>query len=660
MGNAERETELQGTVSFEGQLRHSIDRGLDHLASLQRSDGSWRGDYGGPNFLLPMAVAAFHITGHELPRATRRGVLEYLRGTANPDGGVGLHVEAPGCMFTTVLGYAALRLLGVGRDDPDAARMRGWIRDHGTALGCASWGKFTLALLNLYPYEGLHPVLPELWLMPRAVPFHPGRLWCHCRQVYLPMSYLYGVKAAAPESDIIRQLRMEIYLRPYHQIHFAEHRDTVFEADATYPGSALLRGVNRAQGQWERRHSRRLRRRALAAVLDHIRHEDQATNYIRIGPVNAVLNTLVHFFAGGGDALRRSLDTLEGYLFTGHDGIKMNGYNHTALWDTAFAIQAMLAAPQESQRPATLVRAHDYVRDNQVLEDVPQHRRYFRHRSRGGWPFSDRAHGWPITDCTAEGLKCAMALRHRVQHPVERQLMVDAVELILSWQNRDGGWATYELQRGGRWLEALNPSGVFGGIMVDYSYVECTSACVQALARVRRHLPDLLVRKIERAMARGARFIRRRQQDHGGWFGSWGVCYTYGTWFGVIGLRAAGATTSDPALDRACAFLLSHQNSDGGWGEHPDSCHARRYLQLGQSQAVNSAWALLSLVHAGQAHSDAARRAAHYLVQRQLPDGDWPREALKGVFNRTTLINYENYRRYFPIWALSDYLRERN
>ena len=45
------------------------------------------------------------------------------------------------------------------------------------------------------------------------------------------------------------------------------------------------------------------------------------------------------------------------------------------------------------------------------------------------------------------------------------------------------------------------------------------------------------------------------------------------------------------------------------------------------------------------------RRAAAFLVARQERDGSWPRESLVGVFNRTCLINYDNYRHYFPLWA---------
>lgn len=32
---------------------------------------------------------------------------------------------------------------------------------------------------------------------------------------------------------------------------------------------------------------------------------------------------------------------------------------------------------------------------------------WYRHISKGAWPFSTADHGWPISDCTAEGLKVA-------------------------------------------------------------------------------------------------------------------------------------------------------------------------------------------------------------------------------------------------------------
>jgi lanosterol synthase len=109
---------------------------------------------------------------------------------------------------------------------------------------------------------------------------------------------------------------------------------------------------------------------------------------------------------------------------------------------------------------------------------------------------------------------------------------------------------------------------------------------------------------------------------------------------------------------RACGFLLRHQNADGGWGEDYTSCLERRYVPHRESQAVNTSWALLTLARAGLAGTPQARRAAAFLCRRQQEDGDWPRESLAGVSNKTTLINYENYRRYFCVWALAAALED--
>lgn len=56
-------------------------------------------------------------------------------------------------------------------------------------------------------------------------------------------------------------------------------------------------------------------------------------------------------------------------------------------------------------------------------------------------------------------------------------------------------------------------------------------------------------------------------------YGSWAVCFTYGTWFGVNGLVAGGKTyQNSSSLRKASDFLLSKQLDSGGWGESYLSC----------------------------------------------------------------------------------------
>lgn len=631
-----------------------VEAALRYLAEQQHPDGSWHGDYGGPLFLLPMYVATTHVLGRVPEGRERSEMVRYIRGKQNADGGWGLSVESPSHVFTSVLNYTALRLLGEEAQGPDLTRARQWFLPHGGAKGSASWGKFTLALLDLYDWEGMNPVPPELWMLPYSVPFHPGRLWCHCRMVYMPMSWLYGYRARGPRTAIIDELRDELYDEPYDRIDWRGLRNRLAPTDCYTPHTDLLRAVNAVMGVVEDRLPKALRRRALDVVLDQIRQEDENTDFICIGPINKLLNTLCwHFTRPGGPEERRHLERLPDYLWQADDGIRMQGYNSSQLWDTGFAAQAIAATGRVDRFREMTEGAHGYIDRSQVREDTPRMERYYRHASKGGWPFSTRAHGWPITDCTAEGLKAAIALEPHVAEPIDRERLVQAVDLTLSFQNDDGGWASYERTRGLRWLEKLNPSEVFGDIMIDYSYVECTSACLQALDAFRRRHPSVRDREIHRAMERGRDFILSIQREDGSWYGSWGVCFTYGTWFGVWGLRAAGLRQDHPAIRRACAFIEARQLPDGGWGETLESCRQRRYVHAGEGQAVMTAWALLTLAKGGRADSEAARRGVDFLRARQRPDGSFPEEHTAGVFNRTSAIHYDNYLKIFPMWAMA-------
>jgi len=136
------------------------------------------------------------------------------------------------------------------------------------------------------------------------------------------------------------------------------------------------------------------------------------------------------------------VNRLPDYLWRAADGLKMQGYNSSELWDTAFAVQGILATGEVERMRPVLERAARYIESNQVLEDVREMEKGYRHRSRGGWPFSTRAHGWPISDCTAEGLKASLQLEKVGLNQVPRPRLREAVEEILSLQNEDGGWAT--------------------------------------------------------------------------------------------------------------------------------------------------------------------------------------------------------------------------
>ena len=85
---------------------------------------------------------------------------------------------------------------------------------------------------------------------------------------------------------------------------------------------------------------------------------------------------------------------------------------------------------------------------------------------------------------------------------IDAERLYDAVNVILTLQNEDGGWATYENNRGFGWFEQLNPSEVFGDIMIDYSYVECSMASLTALADFHEKFPTHRSKEIQFSLRR--------------------------------------------------------------------------------------------------------------------------------------------------------------
>jgi 2,3-oxidosqualene cyclase len=651
--------------SAAGEVESCLAKGIATLKALQRPDGSFEGEVAWCPMILAQYVILCGFLRRPISEADRAGMVRHFAATRRPDGGWGLHAEAPSYVFVTTLAYVALRLVGLSADAPLTAGARRWLQlQPNGVLGIPSWGKFWLAMAGLYDYAGMNPCPPELFLLPVRSPVHPNHLYCHTRYIYLAISFLYGARFRGDLGPITQALRGELYAEPYDTIDFAAHRNSIARTDLYVAPSQALRAAWGAMAVFERwvprlPFLRTLRRRALARCLDRIRFEQGASNFQGLSPVNGILNTIALFAHDPQDPmLAASVAGIESWRWDDtREGIRFAGARSTS-WDTAFAMLAVLAGPGEEK--SLLRSAYGFLDAAQEQGELDDGAREARDPIRGGWCFSDGRHRWPVSDCTAEALSALLgahsgARTDTILRHVSPQRLDGAVRFILDRQNADGGFGTYERRRGPDFLERLNPSEMFGDCMTELSYIECTASAVIALCRFREHDPQRHGAQIDRAVAAGCTVLRERQREDGSWPGFWGINFTYATWFAVSALRSAGMGREDPALRRAAQWLVDKQKPDGGWGEHYSGCLNATYVEHPESQAVMTSWALLALLDIVGPQAESVQRGVAWLCQAQRGDGSWPQGAVNGVFFGSAMLSYRLYPVYFPVWALNRY-----
>ncbi|KAL9622472.1 MAG: hypothetical protein Q9160_003148 [Pyrenula sp. 1 TL-2023] len=650
--------------------KQAIDNGLTFFSKLQLDEGNWACEYGGPLFLLPGLVIAWYVTNTPIPKPYTIEIKRYLFARqSKSDGGWGLHIEGESSVYGTAMNYITLRILGASEEDPRMVKARGKLHELGGATHGPHWAKFWMSVLGVAEWDIVNPIPPELWLLPDWVPIALWRWWIHIRQVALPMTFVWSRRFVFPLNPLTRSLRQELYTQPYEAVNFSSNRNTIATIDNYNPKSFFLTTL-----MWLiiwiwnplfRFHF--IVRRAEAWVWELIQAEDRNTGYAGLGPVNAPMNALCCYIQEGPSSysFRRHLDRFHDYMWMKDEGMLMNGTNGVQVWDTSFTVHAVVecdVASSPKWQPM-LHRAHAFLEAQQMRAETYNHKKYYRQERVGAWPFSNNIQGYTVSDCTSEALRAILYLQvdnaDTYKSLVPQSRLRAAVDVLLTMQNRSGGFASYEPTRGSTYLEYLNAAEVFGRIMIEYDYPECTTAVVTALSVFQKHYPDYRAPEIKKVKSRAVEYIRRAQAPDGSWYGSWGICFTYAAMFALESLASVGETYQNSGrIRRGCQFLLDRRMPDGAWGESYKSCEEKRYIQHPDgSQVVQTAWACIGLMIAGYGQREPLREALSVIVGRQMRNGEWKQEGIEGVFNMTCMISYPNYKFYFPIKALGMYAK---
>ncbi|KAI5422609.1 hypothetical protein KIW84_045880 [Lathyrus oleraceus] len=392
-----------------------------------------------------------YVTGHLdsiFPYEYRKEILRYIYCHQNEDGGWGLHVEGHSIMFCTVLNYICMRILGEGPNggkEDACARARKWIHDHGGVTHVSSWGKIWLSVLGIFDWCASNPMPPEFWMLPSFLLKHPAKMLCYCRLVYMPMSYLYGKRFVGPITPLILMLREELLTQPYEKVNWKKTRHLCAKEDLYYPHpliqdliwDSLYIFVEPLLTHWP--FNKLLREKALQTVMKHIHYEDENSRYITIGCVEKVLCILACWVEDpNGDAFKKHLARLPDYLWVSEDGMTLHSFG-SQTWDASLIIQALLATNLIEDVGPILTKAHEFIKKSQVRDNPSgDFKSMYRHISKGSWTFSDKDHGWQVSDCTAESLKCCLLLSmlppEIVGEKMEPEMLYDSVNILLSLQ----------------------------------------------------------------------------------------------------------------------------------------------------------------------------------------------------------------------------------
>jgi squalene-hopene/tetraprenyl-beta-curcumene cyclase len=613
-------TVLETQADVWGRASDALERAVDRLFALQTDGGWWCGE-----LESNVTMTAQHLFLLEFLRLrddeTTRKLVNEMFERQRPDGTWAIYWEGDPNLAATVEAYAALRMAGLAPDDPRLAGARRFVEDQGGIGAARVFTRIWLALFGLWSWDEIPQLPPELVLMRPELPISVFSFSCWARQTIVPLTVVMHyrpVRRLPPE-----RLCHELNLGPApRQATLGKISDRLL---ARYARARVQPGRERALDYAER------------WIIDR-QELDGSWGGIQPPWVWSLIALACRGHGPDSPYLRRGLAGWNRFLVDEGDRLRPEACQ-SPVWDTALALLGLHEAGRTAEDPPV-----EHAVEWMVEEEVRQRGDWALHApglEPGGWSFEYDNDLYPDIDDVSV---IALALRglDTGGPAVDR-----AIRWLVGMQSSNGGWGAFDVDNAAYWLYRI-PFCDFGAI-IDPPSVDVTAHCVELLAAEPGY---------EGAVRRGLEYLFREQEEDGSWFGRWGVNHIYGTGATLPALAAAGVPARHQAIRRAVAWLRSVQNDDGGFGEDCRSYDLDEagvaWRGRGASTPSQTAWGLMGLVAAGEARSDAAARAAAWLVENQRPDGDWDEEHFTGTgFPRDFLIRYHLYRIVWPVIALA-------
>jgi sporulenol synthase len=614
-------------------LNKQIQKMTDELRQLQKSDGSWRFCFeGGPMtdaFMIILLRSLKYNDEDLIKKLSNRLInLQTDKGTWKL-----YEDEKEGNLTATVQAYTALLFTGLYKKSHSTLKKaESYIISQGGLANVHFMTKWFLAVNGLYPWPKYFRFPLAYLLQPAGSPVSMYQLSSYARIHFIPMILAMNKRYihSTPHSINLSHLHVSkpksidwLSFSDSHRTEYSLFIETI-RSFFSFPSYVQRAGENAAEKY----------------MLQRIESDGTLFSYAS-ATFFMIYALLALGYKENSPQIMQAVSGLKSIIYQDDKIITLENSTST-VWDTALLSYSLQKAGVP-YKDSLIMNAASYLllRQHTKMADWSIHNPA---SSPGGWGFSNINTNHPDNDDTAA------VLRAITQPSANNSLYFEAWNKGLSWlltmQNRDGGFGAFE-------KNVNNP--IFASIPLENAKDAATDPSTADLTgRVLEFFGNFAgLTKNHPSIHAAVSWLDQHQERNGSWYGRWGVCYIYGTWAAITGLKAAGLSNSHPAIVKAVKWLVSIQNKDGGFGESCRSSEVKSYIPLSFSTPSQTAWALDALLCVLDKKDAVIQRGIKRLME---PFDEKSSVYPTGIgLPKQFYIHYHSYNKIFPLLALSHY-----
>jgi squalene-hopene/tetraprenyl-beta-curcumene cyclase len=643
-GSENNESSSTAIHSKAFSLDKAISQAQSALLELQDSQGYWVFELEADCTIPSEYIMMMHYLD-DIDDNLQAKIAVYLRSRQNEDGSYPLYTGGLGEISCSVKVYYALKMAGDDIHAPHMTKLREWILSQGGAAKANVFTRITLAIFEQLPWRGVPYIPVEIMLLPKWFPFHIDKVSYWSRTVMIPLFILYTLKATAKNPHKVNVLELFV-THPDEEQHYFPERTLL---NKFFLGLDKLGHITRPLIP-KKAHELAIQK-AHDWFVERMNGEDG---------LGAIFPAMVYSYEA---LLLLGYDKNHELVVTARKAIdkllvinENDAYCQPCLspvWDTGLSILALQEVQKNTPTKATsdsLANAYTWLKSKQLLDEPGDWQISRPNVKGGGWAFQFNNPHYPDVDDTAV---VAFAMTEAENATELNDSVHQATRWIAEMQSKNGGYGAFDVDNTYYYLNEI-PFADHGALL-DPPTSDVSARCAMLMGKVAQNHPEYA-----QALERTIDYLRTEQEPNGSWFGRWGTNYVYGTWSVLLALEQTNLPKTDDMYTKAATWLKSVQRADGGWGEDNYSYHDTNFsAKYHFSTAFQTAWAVLALCAAGEAHSAETKAGIDFILRTQKADGVWNDKCFTAPgFPKVFYLKYHGYDKFFPLWALARYRNE--